>query len=83
MSATERGTTPVYSRTILADGWIDTRTAADYLGVHPDHLRRLRRTGGGPVYSRLGPKAIRYRLRDIEEWMTSRLAASTAEEATR
>lgn len=67
------------STTTLGE-WLSTRTAAARLGIHPDHLRRLRRIGGGPPFSRVG-RVVRYAAADVEGWMRARLADSTAAEA--
>jgi excisionase family DNA binding protein len=62
--------------------WVDTKKAAEHLGIHRDSLRRFRRVGGGPPFTRIG-RSVRYRLEDIDAWMRSRMAKSTAEEVAR
>ena len=49
--------------------------AADYCGLSKSYLDKLRITGGGPVFFRLG-RAIVYNDRDLDEWMESRRVAS-------
>lgn len=53
--------------------------AADFLGFKPGWLARLRCTGGGPMYIRLGRK-VRYRLDDLNAWTAERRTASTSAE---
>jgi predicted DNA-binding transcriptional regulator AlpA len=53
--------------------------AAKYLKSSTSTLAKLRVYGGGPTFCRLGGKAIRYRQVDLDSYMTSRTAASTAE----
>ena len=60
--------------------WLSTKQAAARLGIHADTLRRYRRIGGGPPFSRIG-RAVRYRIEALEAWMGERLVASTAQEA--
>jgi predicted DNA-binding transcriptional regulator AlpA len=49
--------------------------AADYCGLSKSYLDKLRLTGGGPVFFRLG-RAIVYNDRDLDDWMESRKVAS-------
>lgn len=51
--------------------WFSTKEAADYLRIHPDTLRRLRRQGRGPRYAQPAPRFIRYSLEALDEWLTS------------
>ena len=60
--------------------WLDTKQAAKYLGVHFDTMRRFRRMGGGPPFTRIG-RAVRYRSTDLDRWMEERSVASTSQEA--
>lgn len=57
--------------------WATTNAAAAYMGVHPDVLRRLRTTGGGPTYSdRLG---IAYKREWLDAYMDGGARTSTSE----
>jgi hypothetical protein len=67
-------------------GWqeyFDTQAAAEYLGLSPKTLEKLRWAGGGPVYYRLGK--IRYLQHDLDTWRESRRRTSTSDrgQATR
>jgi predicted DNA-binding transcriptional regulator AlpA len=52
--------------------------AAEYLRMSPSTLAKLRVYGNGPTFCRFGEKAIRYRQGDLDTYMASRSASSTA-----
>jgi excisionase family DNA binding protein len=54
--------------------------AADLLRLSERTLERLRLTGGGPKFARMG-RRVRYRLSDLEAWIASRVVGSTSETA--
>lgn len=56
---------------------LNTREAAAYTRLGKHTLERFRLTGEGPRYAKLGG-AVRYRLRDLDEWLESRLVNSTS-----
>jgi|SRR5262245_32777419 len=56
---------------------IDTRGAADFLGVSTQFLEILRHRGGGPRYMRLGARTIRYTIRWLREWCEQRAFTHT------
>jgi predicted DNA-binding transcriptional regulator AlpA len=58
----------------------DTPEAASYVKLAAVTMERYRLTGEGPKFLRLGKKAIRYRVVDLDEWLASRLVASTSQE---
>ncbi len=69
---------------IMAPAYIDTKSAATYLNLHRDTLRRLRRVGGGPKYIRVpGTTAIRYDIEELRRWMSERTYSHAAEEVSR
>jgi excisionase family DNA binding protein len=57
---------------------LNTREAAKYVRLGKPTLERFRSSGGGPLYCKLGG-AVRYRRRDLEDWLQSRLTHSTSE----
>ena len=59
-------------------GFLDTRHAADYLGLSHRTLDGYRVTGAGPAFHRFGNRA-RYRRSDLDAWAETRLATTTAE----
>ena len=50
--------------------WMNTTTAANYLDMDEATLRRWRRQGQGPSYSK-GERAVRYSRDDLDEYMAS------------
>jgi hypothetical protein len=58
------------------------REAAELLRVTERTLERLRISGTGPKFMRLGKtKAIRYRPADLESWLATKIVTSTSEES--
>ncbi len=51
---------------------IDSRTAADLLGLKPHTLAVWRTRGVGPAFTRLSRRSIRYRRADVEAWADAR-----------
>jgi predicted DNA-binding transcriptional regulator AlpA len=58
-----------------------TPDAADYLGVGKSTLDKLRMTGDGPVYSKLGGRIVIYDVADLEAYAAARRRRSTSEAA--
>lgn len=55
--------------------------AAQYIGLSASYLAKLRMGTGpkaGPKFVRIGPRAIRYRRADLDEWMNSMLCGDAA-----
>ena len=59
-------------------GFLNTRRAADYLGLSPRTLDGYRVSGDGPAFHRFGSR-VRYRKSDLDEWAAKRRATTTAE----
>ncbi len=55
---------------------INERVAADYLDISVSTIRWWRYAGGGPVYVKMGSK-VRYRMEDIEAFISSSLRRRT------
>ena len=53
--------------------------AAEYLGVTRQCMSNWRYTGKGPLYVEISKKCIRYRAKDINEFIDSRIKKSTAQ----
>jgi hypothetical protein len=64
------------------DALLLTIEAAFILGLSPRTLESLRMRGGGPPFIAVTPKAIRYRRRDLEAWISDRQRVSTADSGT-
>jgi excisionase family DNA binding protein len=58
--------------------FINVKEAADYLGVSKSYLDKLRLSGGGPVFHKLGSRVF-YRKDDLTAWVRSRRFTSTSE----
>jgi len=63
-----RSTTP----TPVAPPFMSERDAARYIAMSVHFLRQARVRGRGPAYARLG-SSIRYRLSDLESWLSQRM----------
>jgi predicted DNA-binding transcriptional regulator AlpA len=59
-----------------------TASAAAITGLSASTLNKLRCTGGGPAFLKLG-RAVRYKLDDLEDWLDSQRVRSTSEIATK
>ena len=55
-----------------------TPEAASYLGLAASTLEKLRLTGGGPRFLRLGGRAVGYDIKDLDEWLNAQRANSDA-----
>ena len=62
----------------MAEEHFDTKAAASYLDVADNTLEKWRVYGTGPRFYKLGRK-VRYRRRDLDAWIESRLCSSTSE----
>jgi hypothetical protein len=61
---------------------LDTRAAADFLGVSPRTLEGFRVRGGGPRFVKVGG-AVRYRLASLEEFLQHQERTSTSDPGRR
>jgi len=58
---------------------LDTKAAAQYIGLAAHTLEKMRSSGGGPKYMKLG-RAVRYSPDLLDEWMEARIVSSTSEQ---
>lgn len=56
----------------------DTRQAANKIGCSKSFLEKLRVTGGGPTFIKLG-RAVRYQQDALEQWVAERRCRSTTD----
>lgn len=63
------------------DRLIPEKVAANYLGYTPRALQNWRYRGGGPSFFRGSDRSIRYRRRDLNSWIESKLVKSTSDVA--
>ena len=59
-------------------GFMNTRRAANYLGLSRRTLDGYRVSGDGPAFHRFGNR-VRYRRTDLDAWAAKRRATTTAE----
>jgi predicted DNA-binding transcriptional regulator AlpA len=57
---------------------LSVQEAAHFLGLSVSTLNKLRLTGAGPPYMKLGRRVL-YDLRDLEEWAASRKRNHTSD----
>jgi predicted DNA-binding transcriptional regulator AlpA len=57
---------------------LNTEDAAAYCGSSASTFEKLRLTGGGPVYSKLGRRVV-YRVTDLDAWLASNQRRSTSD----
>lgn len=62
----------------MSDTFLNTAEAAHRLGVSASYLNKLRLTGGGPVFVKLGAKVV-YDLADLTAWVSARRRTSTSQ----
>lgn len=60
---------------------LKTSEAAEWLGLRPQSLEKLRIRGGGPPFVRLSGGAIRYQVEAIEKFISERVRTSTSDRA--
>lgn len=59
--------------------YLSSPEAAKYLRCSASTLAKLRVYGGGPVFTRIGVKAVRYRREDLDAYMAQGRVKSTSE----
>ena len=53
---------------------LTTKEVAEFMGLSAYTLSRYRMDGIGPNYIQVGPKMIRYKRADVEEWVNKMMA---------
>jgi hypothetical protein len=61
-----------------ASKWLSTSDAADYCSVGKSTLEKLRLSGGGPQFVKLGARVI-YEVADLDAWLNRHRFGSTSE----
>jgi len=59
--------------------YFDTKQTADYLKLSVSTLNRMRGTGEGPTYAKIGRRII-YELSDLDAWVEARKRTFTGED---
>jgi len=62
-----------------SDCLLNERQAAQYLDIAVKTIQRWRLVGSGPAFVRLSSRAVKYRRRDLDEFIESRLRTSTSD----
>lgn len=62
------------------DRWVDTEAGAAHVGVAISTMEKLRVYGGGCPYSKRG-RSVRYKISDLDRWMSSRMVETTSQKA--
>ncbi|MDB5725791.1 MAG: hypothetical protein JWQ16_2545 [Novosphingobium sp.] len=57
---------------------VDTVEAAKRLGLSASTLNKMRCTGGGPRYSKIASR-IKYRVADLEAWVSASARENTSQ----
>lgn len=57
---------------------MDTKAAAGYVGLSVSTLAKLRLSGNGPAYCKLGRRVV-YRREDLDAWLESRVVRNTSD----
>ena len=60
-----------------------TRAAADYLGISPSTLEKMRSGKRGPRCVRLGGRAVGYDIQDLDGWLEENREVHDAATATK
>jgi len=58
---------------------LNEKQAAHIIGTTPRFLQQRRQAGTGPRFLRLSHRCVRYRQRDLDEWLDSLCKRSTSE----
>ncbi len=58
---------------------IDEKAAAEFLNLTDRTMQKLRQQGGGPRYSELSARCIRYTRFDLRQWAESKVRTSTSD----
>lgn len=62
--------------------WLRTREAATHVGLSASTLEKLRVSGGGPRFTKAGPRIVVYAASDLDAWLLERARATTSEPKT-
>lgn len=56
-----------------------TPEAARYVALSESTLTKMRLTGDGPPFVKVGPRAVAYRKADLDTWLEARVRRSTSD----
>ena len=75
----EHPKSPIDKQENLSSPYLTVPQAADYLRVSKNHLDKLRVSGRGPPFARLGRRKVLYRRSDLDKWVDERIYGSTSQ----
>jgi hypothetical protein len=78
MSDQKPAATPTPTPAATPTPTLRTQDAAAYLNIQPATLCQWRWNGRGPLFCRIG-RNVRYRQKDLDDFMDARVFASTSE----
>ena len=58
---------------------LNVAEAAAYLRLGISTLNKMRVTGGGPAFLKLGPRRVVYDMKDLDAWRATRRRLSTSQ----
>ncbi|MCU7838650.1 MAG: DNA-binding protein [Candidatus Thiodiazotropha sp. (ex Troendleina suluensis)] len=58
---------------------MNTIEAANFLDLTPRMLELMRQRGNGPIYLKISPRCVKYRLKELIDWQDALLKKSTIE----
>ena len=72
-------TTTPKNETAILRRMLRAPDAANYLGLSPSTLAKMRVRGDGPAYSKAGPRVVVYDVADLDAYLNGRKRFSTSE----
>lgn len=54
-----------------------SKDVAEFLGITANGLAKMRMTGGGPAFIRVGARNIKYRWSDVHAWLEANTHTTT------
>lgn len=63
----------------MVDACMRTPEAAKYVALAESTLTKMRLTGDGPPFVKVGPRAVAYRRSDLDAWLEARVRRSTSD----
>ena len=63
----------------MADACIRTPETAIYVALAESTLTKMRLTGDGSPFVKVGPRAVAYRKSDLDSWLEARVRRSTSD----
>jgi predicted DNA-binding transcriptional regulator AlpA len=63
----------------MADVCMRTPEAARYVALAESTLTKMRLTGDGPPFVKVGARAVAYRKADLDTWLETRIRQSTSD----